>query len=225
MRKNINIQTNTDLVDYLIRKRVLQSPALINAIQKIDRKDFVIDSEKINAYQDYSLPIGCGQTISQPRTVAFMLELLDPQKGEKILDLGSGCGRTTALLAKVAGRKGEVYGVEIIPELVKFGQKNLAKYNLPQAQIVEAGKEYGLPAKAPFDKILVSAASDEIPEGLIQQLTTGGKMVIPMQNRIVCLEKISDFEFQTKEFEGDFFVPLVNPKDKNKKTRYNLCEL
>ncbi len=225
MRKNINIQTNVDLIDYLIRKRVLQSKELINAIQKINRKDFVIDSEKVNAYQNYSLPIGCGQTIAQPQTVAFMLELLKLQKGEKVLDLGSGCGRTTALIAKVVGRMGRVYGVEIIPELVKFGQKNLAKYNLPQAQIVEAGEEYGLPEKAPFDKILVSAASDEIPEGLMQQLKVGGKMVIPMQNAIILLEKISDFDFQTNKFKGDFFVPLVNPKDKNKKTRYNLCGL
>jgi protein-L-isoaspartate(D-aspartate) O-methyltransferase len=225
MRKNINIQTNTDLIDYLIRKRVLQSKELINAIRQIDRKDFVIDSEKVNAYQNYPLPIGCGQTISQPQTVAFMLELLKLQKGEKVLDLGSGCGRTTALIAKVVGRMGRVYGVEIIPELVKFGQKNLAKYNLPQAQIVEAGEEYGLPEKAPFDKILVSAASDEIPEGLIQQLKIGGKMVIPMQNAIILLEKISDFEFQTSKFKGYFFVPLVNSKDKNKKTRYNLCGL
>lgn len=221
MRKNINIQTNIDLVNYLIKNKVLYSQELINAIQKIDRKDFVIDSEKINAYQDYSLPIGCGQTISRPRTVAFMLELLDPQKGEKILDLGSGCGRTTALLAKVVGARGRVYGVEIISELVKFGQKNLSKYNLSQAQIVKAGREYGLSEKAPFDKILVSAASDDIPEVLIQQLKVGGKMVIPMKNSIICLEKISDFKFQTKEFKGDFFVPLINPKDKNKKTRYN----
>ena len=212
MRQNNNIQTNTELIQYLINKRVLRSQALINAIQRIDRKDFVIESEQINAYQDYPLPIGYGQTVSQPSTVAFMLELLDPQQGEKILDIGSGSGRTTALLAKVVGHRGCVYGVDIIPELVKWGQNNLNKYRLPQAKIKLATNEYGLPSEAPFDKILVSAAGEEIPIELLEQLKVDGRIIIPIKNKIISLVKKIDGTVEAEEF-GDFtFVPLIDPK-------------
>ena len=212
MRQNSNIQTNTELIQYLINKRVLRSQALINAIQRIDRKNFVIKNEQINAYQDYPLPIGYGQTVSQPSTVAFMLELLDPQQGEKILDIGSGSGRTTALLAKVVGHRGRVYGVDIIPELAKWGQNNLNKYRLPQAKIKLATNEYGLPSEAPFDKILVSAAGEEIPIELLEQLKVDGRIVIPIKNKIISLVKKIDGTVEAEEF-GDFtFVPLIDPK-------------
>jgi len=213
MRKN-NIQTNTELIHYLIGKGVLKSQVLVNAIQRIDRKDFVIAEEKINAYQDYPLPIGYGQTVSQPSTVAFMLELLDPQQGEKILDIGSGSGRTTALLAKMVGPKGHVYGVDIIPELVKWGQENINKYKLPQAKISLATDKYGLSKHAPYNKILVSAAGEEIPSELIEQLKIGGKMLIPIKNKVICLTKEIDGTMGIEEFGEFTFVPLINPKMK-----------
>jgi len=187
---------------------------LVNAIQRIDRKDFVIAEEKINAYQDYPLPIGYGQTVSQPSTVAFMLELLDPQQGEKILDIGSGSGRTTALLAKMVGPKGHVYGVDIIPELVKWGQENINKYKLPQAKISLATDKYGLSKHAPYNKILVSAAGEEIPSELIEQLKIGGKMLIPIKNKVICLTKEIDGTMGIEEFGEFTFVPLINPKMK-----------
>jgi len=212
------MKTNAELVRYLIDQGVLKNKSLIEAIRRIDRRDFVLECERDNAYQDYPLPIGHGQTISQPLTVAFMLELLNPQKGDKVLDVGSGCGRTTALLAEMVGLSGKVYGVEIIPELTEMGQTNLKKYQLNQAEIIQAGQEYGLPSKAPFDKILVSASADKIPDELLTQLKPGGTMVIPVKNSILRIRKNEDNTINTEEFPGFVFVPLIDPKTKQQTT-------
>ena len=112
------------LVKELISSGYLKTPEIIDAFQKIDRKDFVSDEYKDRAYVNAPLPIGYGQTISQPLTVAFMLELLQPEKGNKILEIGSGSGWQTALLARVVGDEGRVFAIELIPELEQFGRKN-----------------------------------------------------------------------------------------------------
>ena len=210
------MRNNSELAQSLIKKGILKSKKIINALYDIDRGDFVIPSEKENAYTDYPLPIHCGQTILQPSTMAFILELLDVQYGDNVLDVGSGSGWSTTLLAYLAGRTGQVRGVEIIPELVKFGQKNLAKYHFSHASIEEAKEGvYGLPEYAPYDKIMVSAAGDEIPEELIRQLKIGGTMTIPIKTSIFYLKKLSDTATNTQEFPGFSFVPLVLPKKKN----------
>lgn len=172
---------------------------------KVDRKDFVLKEYESEAYEDYPLPIGFGQTISQPSTVFFMLKLLNPKKGEKILDVGSGSGWTTALLAEAVGEKGKVFGIEKIPELVEFGKNNISKYNFNNVQILEAGKELGLSKEAPFDKILVSASAKEIPQELMDQLKDKGIMVIPVGNDILKIQKKGKIE----KYEGFVFVPLI----------------
>ncbi len=198
------------LPNYLKKAGVLKTKALINAFEAIDRKDFVLPEFQDSAYEDFPLSIGQGQTISQPFTVAFMLELLHPQKGEKILDVGSGSGWTAALLAHVVGPQGKVYGVELVPELTEFGRSNIAKYNLPQAQIMQAErKTLGLPKYALFDKILVSAAAKEIPQALLSQLKENGVMVIPVASAILRIQKVPKKEPRIERFEGFVFVPLL----------------
>lgn len=186
----------------------LQSPRVARAMKRIDRKDFGGIQNRRVAYEDRPLPIGYDQTISQPSTVAFMLELLNVWPGDKILDVGSGSGWTTALLAQLAGADGRVYGTELVPELVEFGEKNLEKYGFNNASIQPAEEEVGLLEKAPFDRILVSAAAEKIPSTLIEQLALGGRMVIPVNNTIQVITKDHDGDITQQGFGGFVFVPL-----------------
>ena len=203
------LTNNQALVNYLIRCGVLKTSSIIRAFLKIDRADFVLPEYQDEAYQDYPLPIGYGATISQPYTVAFMLELLQLQKGEKILDLGSGSGWTTALLAEIVGKKGKVFGVEIVPELVGFGKKNLKKYGLQNAKIVKAESSLGLTKEAPFDKILVSAAAQNLPQELLDQLKAPGRLVMPIGGSLWKIEKDNHSDIQQEEYPGFMFVPLI----------------
>lgn len=201
---------NQDLVNYLISRNFLKSDRIIEAFRKIDRKDFVLEKYHKDAYGDHPLPINYGQTISQPSVVAFMLEKLNPQKGDKILDLGSGSGWTTALLSNLVSSTGEVIGVEKIPELVEIGQKNLAKYNFKNAKIVQAKNQvFGYPEKAPYEKILVSASAKEIPKNLVKQLKLGGKMLIPIKSSVIEIIKLKSGKIKKNEYFGFSFVPLV----------------
>jgi len=201
-------------------RKVLQRSALLNAFETYDRADFVTEDYLPEAYEDYALPIGYDQTISQPTTVAFMLELLDISEGEHVLDVGSGSGWTTALLANLVGDKGSVVGVEIVPELVSFGRKNIEKYGIKNAEIVSAVDEIGFPKNGPYDKILVSAsATDAVPEELLVQLKPGGVIVIPVGQSLFQVRKISEDDFQTKEFPGFSFVELSQPKQNESRSR------
>ena len=199
-----------ELVKSLVTEGALKTREIVEAFTAVDRKDFVLPEYSSEAYINAPLSIGYGQTISQPYTVAFMFELLEPKKGEKILDVGSGSGWTTALLAHVVGPRGSIIGVELIPELAKFGSKNLAKYDFKHASIEQAGKELGKPKEAPFNKILVSAGGEEVPQELVDQLKIGGVMVIPILDAIWKVTKVSESETNVEKFEGFVFVPLLH---------------
>ena len=156
-----------NLIDSLIKAGWLEKPEIIRAFRKIKRKDFLPKGIKDLAELNEALPIGFGQTISQPLVVAFMLEKLQPSKGEKILDIGSGSGWTTSLLAEIVqgsakdGHSGKVLAIEVIPELAEFGKNNVAKYNFINKRIVQficADGCDGFKKEAPYDKILCSAA-------------------------------------------------------------------
>lgn len=178
---------------------------------RIDRKDFIPKEFLNEAYNDYPLPIGMGQTISQPYTVAFMLELLEPVKGQKILDIGFGSGWTTCLLAEIVGEKGKVYGIEIVPEVFEFGKKNIEKYNFLEKDRVEvflADGSKGLSEKAPFDRILVSAATEKIPQPLLEQIKDDSILVIPDSNGIYKVKKING-KIEKEYYYGFVFVPLI----------------
>lgn len=198
-----------ELFEYLKKSQGFKSARLEQAFTKIDRADFVRDDYKFNAYDDFALPLGFGSTISQPSTVLFMLNLLDPKLDDKILDVGSGSGWTAALLGFAVGKSGSVFGVEIIPELVEFANNNLSKYKLPWVKNAVAGRKLGLPPEAPFNKILASAAAKELPKELLKQLKIGGRAVLVVGNTVLKLDKVSETKINREEFPGFAFVPLM----------------
>ncbi len=200
--------TNRELISAMITSSVLKTPRIIDAFQKVDRKYFVPEAFSEHIYVDRPLPIGRDQTISQPSTVAFMLELLLPEEGSKVLDIGSGSGWTAALLCAIVGEKGSVLGLERVDDLVERGQNNLKQFDFKQCKIRKADEKLGLPGET-FDRILVSASADEIPRELFAQLKIGGILVIPVRNSIFRFKKISETEIETEEYQGFVFVPLI----------------
>lgn len=197
------------LVQNLVKEGVLKAPAIIQGFLSNDRKKFVPAGLEHDAYLDAPLSIGEGQTISQPYTVAFMMELLRPRAGQKILDIGFGSGWTMGILAAVAGQTGKVYGIEIIPGLFQFGKSNLEKFNYQNIELFNQSGWEGLPDGAPFDRILVSARAPKVPEALKQQLKIGGRMVIPVKSSIKLLKKITEHKFEQQDYPGFAFVPFV----------------
>lgn len=200
------------LVEILIQNGYLKSEYIIRAFNEITRADFVPFEFEAQAEADIPLPIGFGQTISQPTTVAIMFELLDPKPGHKILDVGSGSGWTSALLGNIVDGEGKVIALEILPELHEMTKRNVEKFDLVKSGIVECvlgDGNLGHKPLAPYDRILVSAAADEVPQALKDQLAIGGKMVIPIHNHLAYLEKRGEQDFYKEEFPGFVFVPLV----------------
>jgi len=211
------------LISQLIQQGYLKTPLIIEAFKTLKREDFVLENLKDEADINAPLPIGPGQTISQPLTVAFMLELLQPKPGDKILDIGSGSGWQTALLAYIVGTEGKVFAIERIPELMEFGKNNAKKYSFLEKGIVEfirADGSKGLRKQAPFDKIVVAAAvypvrnvisngAEKIPEAWKEQLKIGGRLVTPVQSSIWLLIKKGKNKFEEQEFPGFAFVPLI----------------
>lgn len=191
---------------YLITEGVLKTPRILHAFQTVDRRDFVPLPLRQQAYEDTALPIGHGQTISQPYTVAFMLEMLQPKRGHHVLDVGSGSGWTTALLSDIVGRDGVVVGLELVPELVAYGQENVRKYDLPQATIMPSRRFSDIPGT--YDRILVSAAGDHVPQELIDKLRPDGVLVMPVGSSIVRVHRQPDSSLAMEQHEGFVFVPL-----------------
>lgn len=155
--------------------------AVSGAFGAVPREEFLPRRERARASYNGPLQIGHGQTNSQPRTVEAMLRLLEVRPGDRVLDVGSGSGWTTALLAHLTGPRGTVIGVEIEPDLVEFGSANLARTGQPWASIRQAERDVlGLPDEGPFDRILVSAEPQTLPTALLDQLADPGRMVIPV---------------------------------------------
>jgi protein-L-isoaspartate(D-aspartate) O-methyltransferase len=204
------------IINDLIKDGYLKNDLVIDAMEHIDRVEFVPEEMELLVNADVALPIGYGQSIPKPLVVAFMLELLDPQKGQKILDIGSGSGWTTALLARIVGEKGKVISLERIKSLCDFAEKNTDKYDFVKKGIVEFHSvdiAEGLSGEAPYDRIMVApSVLDEASQTLKNQLKIGGKMVIPIGNSVVYLERENETDFSREEFPGFDFVPFIlNP--------------
>lgn len=201
------------LIDELITDGVLRTPSLIEAFRVIDRRDFVPDTLAESAYHNSPLPIGMGQTISQPWTVAFMLELLQPYEGENILDIGAGSGWQTCLLAQVVGGRGHITALEIIPELFAWGKENINHYSFIDTGIVEVHCMSGFggyPERASFDKIIAAAAGESVPEAWLAQTKVGGCIVAPIGSSVWRLTRISDQNWTKEMYSGFTFVPLIS---------------
>ncbi|NTV22129.1 MAG: protein-L-isoaspartate O-methyltransferase [Candidatus Yonathbacteria bacterium] len=201
------------LITQLKERGVLKTPHIIEAFEAIDRAHFVPADKKLEAYQNYPLTIGHGQTISQPETVAFMLELLQPDAEQTILDIGSGSGWQTALLSHIVGQYGNVYGMEIVKELAETAVQNINTYGYiteGRTMILAKSAEHGLPEHAPYDRIIGAATVTHIPEVWTAQLANGGRLVVPVGESIVLLVKHTDERYERHEYPGYLFVPFIS---------------
>ena len=202
-----------NLINSLIKDGYLKTPEIIEAFKNINRTDFVPEDCKDEACINAPLPIGFEQTISQPLTVAFMMELLEPKPGEKILDVGAGSGWTVALLAQLVGENGKVIGIERIPELKEMAERNVGKYDFIKKGIVEiinADGSKGYKKEAPFDKIMAGAAAQgDVPLAWRRQLKIGGRIVAPVENSVIAIDKTGKNKYNVKEYLGFSFVPLI----------------
>jgi len=185
------------------------SKKILNAFEKVRREDFIPQEIEYRAYEDKPLPIGQRQTISQPYTIAMMLKMLDLKKGQKVLEVGSGCGYVLALINKIT--KSKVYGIERIKELAEKSRQNLKDY--PDIKVYNRNGNKGLPEQSPFERILISAACKEVPKTLLNQLTNNGIIVAPVGNpyncSLVAMQKKKNKYITKKPIPGFSFVPFV----------------
>ena len=184
--------------------------AVADAMRATPRARFLPRSQRRVAAWDQALEIGYGQTCSQPSTVERMLKLLDVRPAQRVLDVGSGSGWTTALLGHLVGPGGQVFGVEIVPELVERGRQNLTAAGPPWA-VIEAAERgvLGKPQGGPYDRILVSAMSDSMPDELVDQLAPGGILVVPVAGSMVRVVLDDDRISEVTRHGLYRFVPLI----------------
>ncbi len=195
------------LIYELINEGVLKREDIIEAFRKVPREDFVLADYIDHAYDNYPLPIGEGQTISQPLTVAFMTEALDPKKGQKILEVGAGSGYQAAILAEIIGKKGKIITAERIQKLADMARANLNKAGYSNAEVVVYDGSTGYEKEAPYDRIIVTASAPSVPNSLVKQLKKGGKLVITLLDEMFLIEKDDKVK---KTFLGYYvFVPLI----------------
>ncbi len=197
-----------------IQYRDIKNPDVLAVMEKIQRHLFVAPEYYKSAYHDRPIPLEKGQTISQPYIVALMTELLELNRNSKVLEIGTGCGYQTAVLAELAK---VVYSIEILPELAYSAEDRLQSLNYLNIYLKQGNGYYGWIENAPFDAILVAAAPEIIPYRLTQQLADGGRMVIPVGSDIqeLLLIRKTSGKINTKRITGVSFVPMTGtPQEK-----------
>ncbi|HDD36096.1 MAG TPA: protein-L-isoaspartate O-methyltransferase [Archaeoglobus veneficus] len=195
-----------------LRYELNLSDKVVEAMKKVPRHLFVPPAYRSEAYVDAPLPIGKGQTISAPHMVAIMCELLDLKKGDKVLEVGAGCGYHAAVVAEIVGKDGKVIAIERIPELAEMAKRNLETLGYDNVLVVVGDGSKGYEKEAPYDKIYVTASAPKIPEPLIEQLKPGGKLVIPVGNftqHLYVVEKDENGNIKKKNWGAVRFVPLI----------------
>jgi protein-L-isoaspartate(D-aspartate) O-methyltransferase len=193
-----------------LREQGIADEAVLNVMNEIPRHIFVEEALASRAYEDFALPLGFGQTISQPYIVARMTELLVTGKPPgKVLEIGTGCGYQTAILARLAT---EVYSVERLLPLLTIARKNLRELRITNIRFKHADGHIGIPDAAPFDSILVTAAATHVPEALKKQLAVGGKMVVPMGagEQHLCVIERTSRGFSQSKLDAVKFVPMLS---------------
>ena len=206
------LDENEKLIEGIKCLEYLKSKNIEDALRKIKREYFVPPSMKHLAYRDFPISIGFNQTISQPSTVVAMTEALEVKEGDKVLEIGTGSGWQAAILSELVGEKGFIYTIEIIEELAEFAKSNLKKLGMKNVEVFVKDGSEGLKEKAPFDKIIVTAACPDVPKPLLEQLKDGGIMVIPVGNlylqEMYVVKKLKD-KVEKKSIGSFMFVPLV----------------
>lgn len=206
------------MVDQQIAGRGVRDARVLQAMRDGPRHEFVPPAQLAQAYADTPLPIGHGQTISQPYIVGFMTELLSAGAGARVLEVGTGSGYQAAVLSRLAG---QVYSIELIPELAAAARATLANLGYRNVQVRTGDGYQGWPEAAPFDAIMVTAAPEQVPEALVRQLKRGGRMVVPVgetfaTQQLLLIEKSRDSdETITRTMLPVRFVPMVHPAERN----------
>jgi protein-L-isoaspartate(D-aspartate) O-methyltransferase len=198
-----------EMIENQLKQRDIHDEKVLEAMYAIDRSIFVPEHLKEMAWDDTALPLGGGQTISQPYIVAYMAQILDLQPDDTILEVGTGCGYNAAVLSRLAAH---VYSVEIIHWLAKLAEENLDKIGINNVSIRNGDGFQGWTEKEPFDKIMLTASAPEIPVPLKLQLMKGGKILAPVADtfqKLVLLEKIDDDEYKEHELIHVRFVPMT----------------
>lgn len=199
------------MVQRQIAGRGVKSEKVLDAMRRVPRERFLPAGQGVWAYDDNPLPIGDGQTISQPYVVAYMTEALALQGGEKVLEIGTGSGYAAAVLAEIAD---EVYTIERIEGLATMAKAALEGLGYDNVNVRHGDGTLGWPEEAPFDSIVVTAAGPEVPETLKQQLKIGGRLVIPVgkskwSQQVVRVTRVAEADFETEYLLPVRFVPLV----------------
>ncbi len=200
------------LIEHLVKCGVLKTKRIVDAFKEVRRDLFVANETLQYAYHDIALPISNSSTISQPSTVAIMLELLQPYQGEKILEIGTGSGWETCLLSKCVGEKGRIISIEIDPEVEEFARSNIKKMKLKNIKTFVGDGSGGYSKLAPYDKIIFTAAIPKVDQTVFAQLNPKGRVVAPVGGSLLQIMKVFDRVSETKIEVRDYgtfqFVPL-----------------